>query len=106
MSSTSLGVDQMILKKADLMRFLPDLNALRADKKGAIRSLAQRLAARRTSHGRKSTSSFSSLYGLDADAVQVVTDTLFAAASYRKAGKTALDRTTRDTRHGFVQTLA
>jgi hypothetical protein len=38
--------------------------------------------------------------------VQVATDTLFAAASYRKAGKAALDRTTRDTRADFVRTLA
>ena len=45
------------------------------------------------------------LYGLDADAVQVATDTLFAAASYRKAGKAALDRTMRDTRADFVNAL-
>ncbi len=45
------------------------------------------------------------LYGLDADAVQVAEDTLFAAASYRTAGKAALDRTTSGTRDGFVRTL-
>ena len=45
------------------------------------------------------------LYGLDPDAVQVAEDTLFAAASYRRAGRAALDCTTRDTRADFVTTL-
>jgi hypothetical protein len=45
------------------------------------------------------------LYDLDRDAVQVAQDTLFAAASYRKAGAAALHRTTRETRSPFVNGL-
>jgi hypothetical protein len=37
--------------------------------------------------------------------VQVAKDTLFAAASYRKAGKAALEQTIHATRIGFVNTL-
>jgi hypothetical protein len=46
------------------------------------------------------------LYSLDDDAVQVAKDTLFAAASYRKAGKAALERTMHDTRADFLAALA
>ena len=46
-----------------------------------------------------------SLYDLDTDAVQVVMDTLFSAAPYRKAGRAAFDRTKPDTRADFVATL-
>jgi hypothetical protein len=45
------------------------------------------------------------LYELGADAVQIANDTLFGATSYRKAGRAALNRTTRDTRTDFVTGL-
>lgn len=106
MVSVSLGADRMLLTKKDFDSLpFPDLKALPAAKKATIRTLAQRLQNDTRKPWREINEFIFSLYGLDADAVQVATDTLFAAASYRKVGKAALDRTTRDTRAGFVQTL-
>lgn len=106
MRSSSLGVDRMILIQGDIDQFpFPDYRTLPPAEKATIRSLAHRLQHDAQRPWREINEFIFSLYGLDDDAVQVATDTLFAAASYRKAGKAALDRTTRDTRNGFVQTL-
>lgn len=106
MRSSSLGVDRMILIQRDIEQFpFPDYRTLSAARKATIRSLAHRLQHDAQRPWREINEFIFRLYSLDADAVQVVEDTLFAAASYRKAGKSALDRTTRDTRAGFVKTL-
>ncbi len=106
MVSVSLGADRMLLTKQDFDSLpFPDLKTLPAATKATIRSLAQRLQHDASKPWREINEFIFRLYGLDADAVQVAEDTLFAAASYRKAGKAALDRTTRDTRAGFVQAL-
>jgi len=106
MVSVSQGADHMIFTKEDFDALpFPDLKALPAAKKNTIRSLASRLQHDTRKPWREMNDFIFSLYGLDADAVQVATDTLFAAVAYRKAGKAALDRTTRDTRAGFIQTL-
>ncbi len=106
MTSVSLGADRMLLTKKDFdSQPFPDLKTLPAAKKATIRSLAQRLQYDVQKPWREINEFIFSLYGLDADAVQVATDTLFAAASYRRAGRAALDRTTRDTRAGFVESL-
>lgn len=106
MISVSQGADHMIFTKQDFDALpFPDLKALPAAKKTTIRSLAHRLQHDTRKPWREMNEFIFGLYGLDADLVQVATDTLFAAVSYRRAGKAALDRTTRDTRSGFVQTL-
>lgn len=106
MVSVSQGADHMIFTKQDFDALpFPDLKTLPAAKKASIRKLAQRLQHDAQKPWKEINEFIFSLYGLDADAVQVATDTLFAAASYRKAGKAALDRTTRVSRAGFVQTL-
>lgn len=106
MTSRRSGFDRQTFNKEefDALPF-PDLKTLPAAKRATIRSLAQRLQHDARKPWREINEFIFSLYGLDADAVQVATDTLFAAASYRKAGRAALDRTTRDTRAGFVQAL-
>ncbi|MHB1309533.1 MAG: Eco57I restriction-modification methylase domain-containing protein, partial [Limisphaerales bacterium] len=106
MTSIRSGFDRQTFNKEefDALPF-PDLAKLPAAKKATIRSLAQRLQHDASKPWREINEFIFRLYGLDADAVQVAEDTLFAAATYRKAGKAALDRTTRDTRAGFVQTL-
>lgn len=106
MTSRRSGFDRQTFNKEefDALPF-PDLAKLPSATKAKIRSLAQRLQYDASKPWREINEFIFSLYGLDADAVQVAQDTLFAAASYRKAGKAALDRTTRDTRNGFVQTL-
>jgi N-6 DNA Methylase len=106
MCSSSLGVDRMILTKGDIDHFpFPDHRTLPARTKAIIHSLAQRLQHDASKPWREINEFIFRLYGIDEDTVQVAEDTLFAAASYRKAGKAALDRTTRDTRAGFVRTL-
>jgi hypothetical protein len=107
MVSVSQGADHMIFTKQDFDALpFPDLKMLPAAKKAAIRGLAQRLQHDAKKPWREINEFIFSLYGLDADAVQVATDTLFAAASYRKVGKAALERTTRDIRVPFVSGLS
>ena len=104
--SASQGVDYMLFAKRDFAALpFPDLDKLPTSTKTRIRNLAHRLEHDATKPWDEINSFIFRLYGLDEDAVQVATDTLFAAASYRKAGKAALERTTRDTRANFVRTL-
>jgi hypothetical protein len=106
MVSVSQGADHMIFTKQDFDALpFPDIAMLSPTSKAAIRSLAQRLLRDVRKPWQELNEFIFGLYGLDADAVQVATDTLFAAASYRKAGKAALDRTMRDTRADFVNAL-
>lgn len=113
MVSVSQGADHMIFTKQDFDSLpFPDLKTLSDAKKATIRKLAHSLQ-----HDAKKTwdeinKFIFRLYRLDADAVQVATDTLFAAASYRKAGRAALKTTMRDTsdkenpREPFIRTLS
>ena len=106
MTSRRSGFDRQTFNKEefDALPF-PDITKLPAATKGSIRSLAQRLQHDDCKPWQEINEFIFRLYGLGADAVQVATDTLFSAASYRKAGKAALDRTTRDTRTDFVNAL-
>jgi hypothetical protein len=104
--SASQGVDYMLFAKRDFAALpFPELDKLPTSAKTRIRNLAHRLEHNATKPWGEINEFIFSLYGLDADAVQVATDTLFAAASYRKAGRAALDRTTRDTRAEFIAAL-
>ncbi|MDO9452248.1 MAG: N-6 DNA methylase [Stagnimonas sp.] len=106
MVSVSQGADHMIFTKQDFDALpFPDLDKLTSATKASIRNLAAQLQHDASKPWREINEFIFRLYGLDADTVQVAEDTLFAAASYRKAGKAALDRTTRETRTVFVQTL-
>lgn len=106
MTSRRSGFDRQTFNKEefDALPF-PDLKTLPAATKATIRSLAQRLQHDAQKPWQEMNEFIFHLYGLDADAVQVAKDTLFAAASYRKAGKAALERTTLVTRADFVKTL-
>jgi hypothetical protein len=106
MTSRRSGFDRQTFNKEefDALPF-PDVTTLPAAAKAAIRSLAQQLQHDVPKPWKELNKFIFGLYGLDADAVQVATDTLFAAASYRKAGKAALDRTMRGTRADFVNAL-
>ncbi|HLA83224.1 MAG TPA: N-6 DNA methylase [Thermoguttaceae bacterium] len=106
MVSVSQGADHMIFTKQDFDALpFPDIASLSTPTKSTIRSLARRLQENARKPWREMNELIFKLYGLDADAVQVAEDTLFSATSYRKAGRAALDCTTRDTRAGFVTTL-
>lgn len=106
MISVSQGADHMIFTKQDFDALpFPDITQLPSATKSTICKLAQRLQVDTRKPWQEINDFIFRLYGLDADAVQVAEDTLFAAASYRKAGKAALDRTTHATRSAFVNGL-
>ena len=106
MVSVSQGADHMIFTKQDLDCLpFPDLTRLNARDKTSICSLAHRLEYGVTKPWEEIDSLLFRLYGMDDDVVQVAKDTLFAAASYRKSGKAALERTTHDTRADFLAAL-
>ncbi len=106
MTSRRSGFDRQTFNKEefDALPF-PDIAALSTATKSTVRSLARRLQKNVTKPWREMNEFIFELYGLDADAVQVAEDTLFSAASYRKAGRAALDCSARDTRADFVSTL-
>jgi hypothetical protein len=106
MVSVSQGADHMIFTKQDFDALpFPDLDNLNVSAKSSIRKLAQVLEHDTTKPWEEIDALVFNLYGLDKDAVQVAKDTLFAAASYRRAGRAALDRTVRDTRADFIGEL-
>lgn len=106
MTSRRSGFDRQTFNKEefDALPF-PDVEKLPSATKSKIRKLAQRLEHDPIKPWDEIDSFIFHLYGLDDDAVQVAKDTLFSAASYRRAGKAALDRTTRETRSDFLETL-
>jgi hypothetical protein len=106
MTSRRSGFDRQTFNKEefDALPF-PDIAALSGRTKSTIQTLARRLQHDSRKPWREINEFIFGLYGLDADAVQVANDTLFAAASYRRAGRNALDCTSRDTRADFISTL-
>jgi N-6 DNA Methylase len=106
MTSRRSGFDRQTFNKEefDALPF-PHLEKLAFATKSKIRKLAHRLEHDFIKPWDEIDSFIFHLYGLDDDAVQVAKDTLFSAASYRRAGKAALDRTTHETRADFLQTL-
>lgn len=106
MTSRRSGFDRQTFNKEEFDALpLPDITTLSALNKSTIRRLAQRLQQNVEKPWREMNEFVFELYGLDADNVQVAEDTLFSAASYRKAGRAALDCTSGDTRAAFVTTL-
>lgn len=106
MVSGSQGADRMRFTKGDVDAFpFPDVTTFSQARAEKLASLAARLQSGKSEPWHEIDAFIFSLYGLDEDAVQAVEDTLFSAAAYRKAGKAALDCTTRETRTPFVETL-
>lgn len=106
MSSVTQGADRMMFTKQDLDALpFPDVATLDARTKTEIRKLAHRLEHDTKKPWDKIDAALFRLYGLDEDAVQVARDTLFSAASYRRQGRAALERTTRDSRATFRDAL-
>jgi hypothetical protein len=106
MTSRRSGFDRQTFNKQefDALPF-PDIAGLSTATKSRIRSLAQQLQENAKKPWREIDEFIFELYGLDAHAVQVAEDTLFFAASYRRAGRAALECTTHDTRADFVTTV-
>ena len=107
MTSRRRGFDRQTFNKEefDAMPF-PDLAKLPATDKESARTLAGRLAHDHAKPWDEIDSLLFRLYGLDNNAVQIVEDTLFGAASYRRAGRSAFERTKRENRAPFLSALA
>ncbi|MEO5915106.1 MAG: N-6 DNA methylase [Luteolibacter sp.] len=106
MTSRRSGFDRQTFNKEEFEALpFPDLEKVSPATKSKIQKLAHRLENDSIKPWDEIDSFIFHLYGLDDDAVQVAKDTLFSAASYRKAGKAALDRTAQATREDFLQTL-
>jgi N-6 DNA Methylase len=107
MVSVSHGADRMIFTKQDFDALpFPDLGRLNSADKATICTLARQLERDASKPWKEIDALLFRIYGLDEDAVQVAQDTLFAAASYRKAGRAALDRTVDSTRADFIAQMS
>ncbi len=107
MVSVSQGADHMIFIKKDLDSIpFPDVATLSTSVRAKIRRLAHSLEFGAEKPWEDLDSFLFDLYGFDKDAKQVVHDTLFAAASYRRAGQAALEKTDRNNRKPFCKELA
>lgn len=106
MISVTQGADRMMFTKQDLDALpFPDVATLDTRTKTTLRKLAHRLEHDAEKPWTEIDAILFRLYGLDKDAIQVAGDTLFAAASYRRQGRAALERTTHDSRATFRETL-
>ena len=107
MVSVSQGADHMIFIKQDLDSIpFPDVATLSTSVRAEIRRLAHALEFGTEKPWDDLDAFLFNLYGLDKDTKQVVHDTLFAAASYRRAGQAALEKTDRSHRKPFCKELA
>ncbi len=106
MTSTSQGADRMRFIKGDVDALpFPDVSALSVAEKAAARKLARRLEHAKDKPWDEIDAFLFRLYKLDNDDAQVIRDTLFAAAAYRRKGRAALERTTRQHREPFHDEL-
>lgn len=106
MISLSQGADRMMFTKQDLDALsFPDLASLPTATKTVLRKFAHRLEHDARKPGDEIDALIFRLYRLDDETQQVIRDTLFSAAAYRRAGRDALKRTTRDSRAPFRDAL-
>lgn len=107
MTSRRSGFDRQTFNKEELDALpFPDVLDLAPADKREIYTLASHLERDRAKPWDEIDSFLSRLYGLDEDTMQTVRDTLFSAASYRREGKAALERTMRQHREPFWSELA
>ncbi len=102
MTSRRAGFDRQTFNKSefDALAF-PDVTELSVSTKDTLQNLAHQLQHNVEKPWNEIDTFLFNLYGLDEDAVQVARDTLFASASYRRAGRAALERTMREHRDPF-----
>jgi N-6 DNA Methylase len=107
MTSRRTGFDRQTFNKEefDALPF-PDVSSLPAADKTSLCNLAHRLEHDESKPWEEIDSLMFRLYDLDSDAVQVVRDTLFSAAAYRRKGRSALNRTMRQHRELFSAELS
>ncbi len=106
MTSRRSGFDRQTFNKEefDALPF-PDIAKISPSKKSEILKLSRQFQENVDKPWDAMNAFIFSLYGLEEDAVQVANDTLFAAMSYRKAGREALHYTDQVTRCDFINAL-
>lgn len=102
MTSRRTGFDRQTFNKEelDLIAF-PDVCELPNATRIALQELARRLEHDTVKPWKDIDELLFDLYGLDDDDAQVIRDTLFSAAAYRRRGRPALERTGRQHRDPF-----
>ena len=106
MTSRRTGFDRQTFNKDELDAIpFPDINQLSDVDKDAIQSLATRLQYDAHKPWSEINEFVFRLYGMGIDDVQIATDTLFTASSYRKAGRAALEIIDRPSRDTFINAL-
>lgn len=107
MTSRRSGFDRQTFNKEEFDSLpFPDFDALPNSTKTEVRELAHRLQFDAEKPWDELDTLIFKLYGMDADAVQVARDTLYASAYYRRAGREAMELTERNSRAGFRNVLA
>lgn len=107
MTSRRSGFDRQTFNKEEFDSLpFPELNTLPDSTEAEIRELARRLQFDAEKPWDELDTLIFQLYGMDADAVQVARDTLYASAYYRRAGREAMELTDRNSRAGFRNVLA
>lgn len=106
MTSRRSGFDRQTFNKDELDAIpFPDIHELSDADKDAIQSLAASLQHDARKPWSEVNEFVFRLYRMGVDEIQVATDTLFTAASYRKAGREALNVIDRSSRDRFVNAL-
>lgn len=106
MTSWRLGFDRQTFNKEDLDAIpFPDVTSVPSATAKRLQTLARRLREDATKPWADINDCLFTLYGLDDDQREVIADTLFSAAVYRRAGQAALHRTTPETRAPFLAAL-
>ncbi|MCX6858570.1 MAG: hypothetical protein NTV80_27175, partial [Verrucomicrobia bacterium] len=107
MTSAGVGADFQTLNKEELDAIpFPDPASLTKETKTQLQTLARRLQRDANKPWGEIDTCLFALYGLDETDVQTARDTLFAAAAFRKEGRSALEHTTVACRAEFGEALA
>lgn len=106
MTSRRSGFDRQTFNKDEFDAIpFPDIIKLPDIDKDTIKSLTARLQHDSHKPWSEINEFIFRLYNMGIDDVQIATDTLFTAVSYRKAGRAALEVIDRPSRESFVNTL-
>ncbi|MFP4166573.1 MAG: Eco57I restriction-modification methylase domain-containing protein [Opitutales bacterium] len=107
MTSRRSGFDRQTFNKEEFEALpFPEIEELHNESKTKIREISRRLREDAEKPWDELDAFIFQLYGMDADAVQVARDTLYASAYYRRAGREALEITNGKSRAEFLRVLA
>ena len=106
MTSRRVGFDRQTFNKEDLDALpFPEVSDLPEKTRDRIEDLAKAMEQDESKPWAELDAAILELYGLDEEAVQTISDTLFSAAAYRRQGKNALVRAPPGQRASFREEL-